>query len=67
MLGSLLVIRAIIAGQVPGDSGMKFFSILALALIAECVSASPIQPIGHGRYIVTGRFSGWQLSGILSA
>jgi hypothetical protein len=37
---------------------MKYFSIVVLALIAGCVSASQVQPIGNGRYMITGRASG---------
>jgi hypothetical protein len=34
-------------------------SILALAVVVVgCVSASEIQPIGNGRYMITGRASG---------
>ncbi len=31
---------------------------LALAILAACVSSSEIQPIGNGRYMITGRASG---------
>ena len=31
---------------------------LAAALLASCVSSSEVQPIGNGRYMITGRASG---------
>jgi hypothetical protein len=37
---------------------MKKMICLAALMLAACVSSSEIQPIGNGRYMVTGRASG---------
>jgi len=37
---------------------MKLAILAFVALVAGCVSASETQPIGNGRYMVTGRASG---------
>lgn len=38
---------------------MKYLTLLTLAVfVASCVSSSEIQPIGNGRYMITGRASG---------
>ena len=43
---------------------MKYLTLLALAVfVASCVSASEVQPIGNGRFMITGRASGGLNSG----
>lgn len=37
---------------------MKYLPVVAMVLVASCVSASDVQPIGNGRYMITGRASG---------
>jgi hypothetical protein len=38
---------------------LKYLTLLTLAVfVASCVSSSEIQPIGNGRYMITGRASG---------
>jgi hypothetical protein len=38
---------------------LKYLTLLAIAVfVASCVSSSEIQPIGNGRYMITGRASG---------
>ncbi len=37
---------------------MKTWSLVLPILLAGCVSASEVQPIGNGRYMITGRASG---------
>jgi hypothetical protein len=37
---------------------MKHQIVVMATLVAGCVSASPVQPIGNGRYMITGRASG---------
>jgi hypothetical protein len=37
---------------------MKGFIFCSIALIGGCVSSSEVQPIGDGRYMITGRASG---------
>jgi hypothetical protein len=41
-----------------GDARMKLGVLALTVVIAGCVSSSEIQPIGNGRYMVTGRASG---------
>jgi hypothetical protein len=45
-------------GGYQGGTGMKFVIFGLVALLSACVSASEVQPIGNGRYMVTGRASG---------
>jgi len=33
-------------------------ALVGFAFVASCVSASEVQPIGDGRYMITGRASG---------
>jgi hypothetical protein len=35
-----------------------FIAAMLVAAVAGCVSASEVQPIGNGRFIITGRASG---------
>ena len=37
---------------------MKLLIIASAVIVVGCVSASEVQPIGNGRYMVTGRASG---------
>jgi hypothetical protein len=37
---------------------MRLVALSLCILIAGCVSASDVQPIGNGRYMITGRASG---------
>ena len=37
---------------------MKRFIFCFIAMSAGCVSSSEVQPIGNGRYMITGRASG---------
>ena len=37
---------------------MRFVTLSFAVLVAGCVSSSEIQPIGNGRYMITGRASG---------
>lgn len=37
---------------------MKILILLSIALLTACVSSSEVQPIGNGRYMITGRASG---------
>jgi hypothetical protein len=37
---------------------MRNRTFILLLLLAACVSASQVQPIGNGRYMITGRASG---------
>jgi hypothetical protein len=45
-------------GVIQWVAWMKFAIFVVVALVAGCVSASEVQPIGNGRYMVTGRASG---------
>jgi hypothetical protein len=37
---------------------MRMLVAILFALVAGCVSSSEVQPIGNGRYMITGRASG---------
>src|SRR5450755_3539526 len=37
---------------------IKLLTFVLAAFVAGCVSSSEIQPIGNGRYMITGRASG---------
>lgn len=37
---------------------MKLLTIVFVVAVAGCVSASEVQPIGNGRFMITGRASG---------
>ena len=37
---------------------MKYLVLALVVLVAGCVSASEVQPIGNGKYMITGRASG---------
>ncbi len=37
---------------------MKNLTLVLVVLLAACVTASEVQPIGNGRYMITGRASG---------
>ena len=46
------------AARLSGDTAMRCVILGLVALLSACVTASEIQPIGNGRYMVTGRASG---------
>ena len=37
---------------------LKYLTLALSVVVAGCVSSSEIQPIGNGRYMITGRASG---------
>jgi putative hemolysin len=39
-------------------NGINTIVIVSVLLLASCVSASEVVPIGNGRYMITGRASG---------
>jgi hypothetical protein len=39
-------------------NGTRMMIVLAVLMIASCVSSSEVVPIGNGHYMITGRASG---------